>query len=221
LINEEENVRLVLQKFQKGYTDRNIDIIDSFMEEVFVKDNNSLITGTGYREWTFGFEQSKKLIENDWKQWGDISFDFEDARINIHGDVAWLSTVAICIIERDIEKHNLELLSWIKDLIENKESLFQQQNPAERSTKAKLFDILYNAAMNLRDGDEGSKNIYPLRFSSVLLKQKEQWKFHSMHFSFPNEGHLNNRFSKIPHKYTIQNISSSNLWTSTKEEFWE
>lgn len=218
--NEEENVRKVLQKFQKGYTERNIKVLDNFMEDIFIKDDNSIITGTGYREWTFGFEQAKILIRNDWEHWGDICFDFKDVNINIHGEVCWITTVAICEIKRDIEKHNLELLGWIKDLIDEKEAIYQQQNPKDRSTKDKLFDILYTSAMYLRDSNEGTKFIYPLRFSAVLLKQNCQWKFHSMHFSFPNEGHVNNRFSGIPKNYTIRNLTTTNFWESKKEDFW-
>ena len=67
--------------------------------------------------------------------------------------------------------------------------IFSIHNPSERSTESKLYDILYNVAMYLRSGSEEPIFIYPLRFSAVLLKQQEQWKFHSMHFSYPNKGY--------------------------------
>jgi hypothetical protein len=53
------------------------------MDELFIKEEGQLIIGTGSDEWCRGFEQSKELVESDWKYWGDVFIDTNASSVEI------------------------------------------------------------------------------------------------------------------------------------------
>ena len=59
----QKNVRLTLTRFQDGYTNRDLNLLDKFIEELFVNDNDSLIVGTADSEWCNGKEEIKNLTK--------------------------------------------------------------------------------------------------------------------------------------------------------------
>lgn len=83
----------ILEKFQKAYSLRDTSRIDDFMEELFVNDNQILILGTEPGQWFAGYEKSRNLILQDWKNWGTLSMMTNDAYIVVKGDIAWFATV--------------------------------------------------------------------------------------------------------------------------------
>ena len=90
------DVRAVLQKFQDGYTARDLSKLDGFMQW-FVQDDSIEMIGIGAskraaNEWFEGVERVREIIESDWKYWGDVRLDVDGAKITSHGAVAWLST---------------------------------------------------------------------------------------------------------------------------------
>jgi hypothetical protein len=96
---EDKNINLVrsaLQKFQDGYTARDVTRLDDFMQ-LFVQDDAIEMIGIGASkraagEWFEGVSRIREIVESDWKYWGDVKLDVEGANINLLGDVAWLST---------------------------------------------------------------------------------------------------------------------------------
>jgi hypothetical protein len=69
-----------LEKFQAGYTQRDLDQVDKFMEQLFSKDN-LLVLGTMPDEIFIGHEEVSKLIYSDWNAWGDVKFMINTANI--------------------------------------------------------------------------------------------------------------------------------------------
>jgi hypothetical protein len=91
-------VRAVLQAFQDGYTRRDPEQSHAFMD-LFVLDADLEVVGTGAEtsgdgEWCLGPDAVHRLVESDWRHWGNLVVDVAGARIHRLGDVAWLATQA-------------------------------------------------------------------------------------------------------------------------------
>lgn len=80
-----------LQKFQDGYTKRDASQVESFMQELYSKDN-VLILGTMPREIYKGHERATELVKTDWESWGDCKFAVDSTNVSSNGNVAWFST---------------------------------------------------------------------------------------------------------------------------------
>ena len=65
-----------LLKFQDGYSKRDPENIDAFMESLYSRDN-ILILGTMPKEIYTGFENATRLVKDDWESWGDCKFDIK------------------------------------------------------------------------------------------------------------------------------------------------
>ncbi len=65
-----------LELFQDGYTARDTSVIDSYMDQLFSKEN-VLILGTMPNEIYSGFAEATDLVQSDWLYWGDVRFLME------------------------------------------------------------------------------------------------------------------------------------------------
>ena len=88
------SVRAALQKFQDGYTPRDVSKLDEFMQ-LFVQDDSIEMISVGAskraaNEWFEGLSRIREIVENDWMYWGDVRFDVEGAKITVQGEAAWL-----------------------------------------------------------------------------------------------------------------------------------
>ena len=81
-----------LHSFQDGYTRRDMAHLDSFMEQLFSRDN-LLVLGTQPREALTTYARARALVSSDWRTWGDCTFFMDNAHISTAGNVAWISTV--------------------------------------------------------------------------------------------------------------------------------
>jgi len=79
-----------LHKFQEGYTKRDVNQVEPFMESLYSKEN-TLILGTMPREIYDGYERATGLVKSDWESWGDCHFAIDSANISYAGNVAWFS----------------------------------------------------------------------------------------------------------------------------------
>ena len=170
----QKNVRLTLTRFQDGYTNRDLNLLDKFIEELFVNDNDSLIVGTADSEWCNGKEEIKSLIASDWKYWGNVVLDIDGATVSSLGDVAWVTT------EGFLHSTITEVRSYEKCLNKIKESI-----DSDIKSKDKVLDTLRTISMSLYDLNLGEEVVRPFRFTAVLLSCNNAWKFHSIHFSHP------------------------------------
>lgn len=93
--NSPDSIRLEilsqLWKFQDGYTKRDPENIDVFMQSLFSRDN-ILILGTMPKEIYAGFENATRLVKADWESWGDCKFGIDSAHISSSGNTSWFST---------------------------------------------------------------------------------------------------------------------------------
>jgi len=94
--DEKNEIKAVLVKFQEGYIKRDITLLESYINDLFVKDEDVCIIGTsavhpGGYEWCTSIEEVKKLISDDWKTWGDLRMDIDNTLISINENTAWVA----------------------------------------------------------------------------------------------------------------------------------
>lgn len=174
-----EQVRAVLQQFQDGYTRRDAAYLDTIMK-LFADEAGLEVIGTngvqpGAGEWYLDKAGARGLVQGDWEGWGDVRFDVEDAHIQTRGAVAWLATAATVTMTIEAEENYQGYLKRIKDVID------QEGLPAE----IKLLDILRGGSNTLYELRRGEHFVWPLRFTAVLVRQADGWRFRQMQFSFP------------------------------------
>jgi len=172
-----EQVRAVLQRFQDGYTRRDVSQVDEFMrlfaEDAEVIGTNGLRPGVG--EWYLDRAGARELVEGDWLSWGDLRLDVAGAHIQARGDVAWLAASATVTTTIRAEESYEGYLQRIKSLIDDQVGL---------SAEEKLLDILRGGTNTLYELRRGEQFVWPLRFTAVLVRQAGDWRFQQMQFSF-------------------------------------
>jgi hypothetical protein len=183
---ENKEIRKTLKKFQQGYTKRNLEEIDSFMKKIFIDSHETSILGTGTGELALGIDEVRNLIEDDWKYWGDINIDCENANISRFEDVAWVSTKGSVkyIFEDTLERYD-NYLSFIKDKVHD-DTL---------TPKQKVTYINWILALTYHQRLQGKREyLWPLGLSGVLLRDKDRWKFKHIKFSIPRANFPDERF---------------------------
>lgn len=114
-----------LRKFQEGYSKRDPQEIDTFMQSLYSR-NNILILGTMPNEVYYGYEKATRLIASDWESWGDCRFEIDSANISSSGNTAWFATRGF--VEFDMSKLLVIPLRLTGTMVkEEQEWKFQQQ----------------------------------------------------------------------------------------------
>lgn len=180
-MNEEiTRVKTVIDQFQEGYLHRDLDVIDDFMElfcdngKLEVIGTNAFIKGQG--EWCLDRKTVRKLVYSDWQNWGDLKLDTENLNIHVNGNCAWfaaMGTVSRTIDPSESYQNFFDDLKWITD---------QEQ---EITVKDKLLAVMRSGINRLAEAEKGTQYTWPIRFTAVLVKEKDQWQFCQMNFSFP------------------------------------
>lgn len=196
-------IREVLRRFQNGYTERNIENVDAFMEELFINGEEICVLGTGTGELFLGSEQVKNLIRDDWKYWGDASIDWENAHISVEGEVAWFATMGhVKYTFEDSPERYDRYLDLIKDKSEEKEL-----TPKERVA---FINWVLSLTYHQRVGSE-REYLWPLCLSGVLLKDGDKWKIAHLQFSIQKANFPDERFENS--KEHLENYNKQNAIT--------
>jgi hypothetical protein len=178
-LDETGAVRSVLHRFQDGYTARDVNQLDAFMQLFVQSDDIELIgvgaTKRGGPEWFQGLAAIREIVEGDWTYWGDVRLNLEGARITILGNAAWLSTDGDLISNQDYDKALPFYLDTMKELLV-KEDL---------SLDARVAEVTQFGVNRLRDRIYGVGHPWPFTFTAVLVKTDGAWRFHTIHWSFP------------------------------------
>jgi len=174
-------IRQVLQRFQDGYTARDIAKLDEFIN-LFVPGDDSELIGIGasarnQNEWFQGAERIREIIESDWQYWGDVRLEVNEAKITVKGEVAWLSTVGTILQTDHIHTDEVTSLSLrqMKELLEN-----ETLGPKERLVEAAHFGV-----RRWREREKPTGYPWPFVFTAVLMRQEGRWRFHTIHWSMP------------------------------------
>ena len=172
-------VREVLHRFQEGYITRDLSRLDEFMT-MFAQEDSSEFLGIGAVrrgsfEWLEGPEAIREIIESDWTYWGDVSIDVAGARINVLGDVAWLSTTGKVTQTGTFDEALPYYLQQMKDLLENE----------ELGADGRLVEATHFGMRRLRERYKGTGHAWPFVLTAVVIRAQDGWRFHTMHWSMP------------------------------------
>ncbi len=174
------DVRNVLRKFQEGYTNRNVDVLDDYMKELFIDSDKMLTVGTNRSEWCFGLNDLRGLLKSDWKYWNNIHVDVDNAKINSKDNIAWF--VTDCIMTWDDED---DFSEWCDDIVSD---YYEEKGRyIGYKTMSKLAMVNLKLTHLLKTSSLGNSNDLPapLRLSGGLVKEDNTWHINRLHFSIP------------------------------------
>lgn len=175
-MNPQNEIRSLLQKFQDGYTQRDPEQVDAFME-LFTE--NTEVIGTngvkpGMDEWYTDRASARELVAGDWEGWGDLRLDLDTMSVRSHGVVGWVAASAT--VTKTIGAENYQsYLEFIKSFIDD----------TKLSAEQKLLHILRGGTNTVYELRRGENFVWALRFTAVVVREADEWKFAQMNFSFP------------------------------------
>jgi hypothetical protein len=175
-MNPQDEIRSLLQTFQDGYVHRDLSQTDSFME-LFTVDAEVIGTNgikPGLQEWYLDRASAHELVEGDWKGWGDLYLDLDSMSIHSRGDVGWVAATAT--VTQIIGSENYaSYLEFVKKFVDD----------SNLSAEQKLLYILRGGTNTLYELRRGEKFVWALRFTAVVVREADGWKFAQVNFSFP------------------------------------
>ena len=175
-----------LKEFQKGYLERDITKVKSWVESLL--DERVQIIGTnsifpGDFEWRSGHEAAIEMFENDWKNWGDATLYIDQSEIEIELDSAWV--VIFATVTRDTTKEKNRTFEASKQRsLQRIKSITEKEIP---STLA-LYEIFNDASSVLVQYARSEIFVWPIRITLGFLKKNNQWLIKQIHFSWPGRG---------------------------------
>ena len=175
-MNSSAEIRSLLQTFQDGYIRRDMTQVDSFME-LFTADAEVIGTNgvkPSVDEWYMDRASARDLVEGDWYGWGDLRLDLDTMSIHSRGDVGWVAASAT--VTKTIGAENYaSYLEFVKTFIDD----------PKLSAEQKLLHILRGGTNTVYELRRGEKFVWALRFTAVVVREADGWKFAQMNFSFP------------------------------------
>lgn len=177
-ISPTQDIRNVLQKFQNGYIHRDLSRIDEFSALFAQADDIELIGIGAYErggtEWFIGLEKIQEIIRSDWEFWGNVVIDVEGAAIHTRGETAWVTTTGTLEQTDTFDKAMPYYLEQMVKLLEG-----------DQSPDHKLMEASHFGVRRLRERALGKGHKWPFVISAVLIKEEDQWRFHTIHWSMP------------------------------------
>ena len=178
-MSAQQEIRLLLEAFQEGYIDRDVNRLDEFME-MFLPDIEMIGTPglrQGVNEWYTDRAGARELMVIDFETWGDVRLEMELASIRVNGETGWIAVPATVTQTLGDERY----AAWMQKA---RKLLDEPQLNAEQKTS----QLAQNSANLLFEMQRGNHFVWPLRITAVVVRQRDGWKFAQMHFSFPTEG---------------------------------
>ncbi|MFH5834515.1 hypothetical protein ACHAL6_00385 [Proteiniclasticum sp. C24MP] len=179
-------IRELLDYFQEGYIQRDISKADSFMEKLFDQNENIVLIGTSSGEWCMGFDEVKELFISDWKYWGDMRMNADEAEMIIFGETAIVYTTGSVKYSFSSDKDAYSgYLGYIRECFDG------VSLDSKRPDWMKVTDINWALAHILSQWEDKVRDyLWDLRISFILTQNKGVWKIRQLQFSLPVVGHL-------------------------------
>lgn len=188
-MNLREEILSLLQAFQDGYTRRDLTHVDSFME-LFTHDAEVIGTNgvkPGVDEWFMDRASARELVAGDWEGWGDLRLDLDSMSVRQRGDVGWVAASAT--VTQIIGEENCDhYLEFVKKFLDE----------SNLSAEQKLLYILRGGTNTLYELRRGETFVWALRFTAVVVREAEGWKFVQVNFSFPTVFFPDVRLMELP-----------------------
>src|SRR5512137_1053372 len=92
-----DGVLVVLRRFQDGYSARDVEALNDFMQ--LFADGAELVGTSGMtpggEEWCLGRDSIRGLVRKDWETWGDVLLDLDRATIHVRETTAWVAVPGV------------------------------------------------------------------------------------------------------------------------------
>jgi hypothetical protein len=210
LSKESLEIRETLRQFQQGYIERDIEKVDTFVEELFIAGDDTSVLGTGTGELFLGTEKIKTLIKNDWIHWGNVNIDLQNVHIDNENEVAWFAAPGtVKFTFEDTQERYDNYVSFIKNKAEEPELTAKQ--------KIAFINWVLSLAYHQRI-DKKREYFWPLLLSGVLLKDKGKWKFAHIQFSIPKANFPDERFENSKEHFESYNSQNAIVDTYLKNQ---
>jgi hypothetical protein len=171
--SETKKIYKLLKKVQVGYNNRDLSTLEDFANCVFANNNSTFIFGTDEGENFYGEKAGYELCKGDWTYWGDFDINADNAYISTCGNMALVYSKAIL-------KYKLQMQGTYDSLGD----LFHNYLvPDKIPSKDLLLKMLWKTTKRMYDAELGEEYIVPMKFTGVLIKVNDEWKFQHMHFS--------------------------------------
>jgi hypothetical protein len=176
MMNAQLEIRELLQRFQDGYTRRDLGAVDEFMD-LFTADAEVIGTNgvkPGVDEWYVCRDAARELVAGDWEGWGNLLLDLDTASIRAVGGVGWIAATAT-VTQMIGEENYASYLEFVKDYLDR----------SDAPPRQKLHYILRGGTNTIYELSRGEKFVWALRLTAVVVRQPVGWKFAQVNFSFP------------------------------------
>jgi hypothetical protein len=143
-----------------------------FTEDAEVIGTNGVAPGVD--EWYIDRASARELVAGDWEGWGDLRLDLDSMSVHSRGEVGWVAATAT-VTKIIGEENYASYLEFVKNLIDD----------TKLSPEQKLLHILRGGTNTVYELRRGEKFVWALRFTAVVVREVDGWKFAQMNFSFP------------------------------------
>lgn len=180
--NIDSGILKLVQSFEEGYKMRNQEKLSDFMNTIFATNVEITAIGTSAvstasEEWCIGYKAVSKLVSDDWIYWGDLKLDYTQIYSDLMNDNAYVSICGTVYEKMTSDSYNTFRLSLVSDVLKRE----------DLDDKTKLIEILSGISNTLMETNKGDDYFWPVRITGYLIKEKENWKFKHIHFSYPIE----------------------------------
>jgi len=175
-MDSQVEIRSLLQRFQDGYTQRDLGQVDPFMD-LFTDDAEVIGTNgvkPGVDEWYMDRASARELVAGDWQGWGDLRLDLDSMSVHSRGDVGWVAASGR-VIQTIGSENYAAYLDFVRKFLDD----------SNLSAEQKLLYILRGGTNAVYELRRGEKFVWALRFTAVVVHETNRWKFAQMNFSFP------------------------------------
>lgn len=175
--DEAIEVMKTLEILKDGYQKKDPTLANEYLKKLFLDDDSIYVLGTATEELCPGLEEVKDLLSSDWQYWGDVTYDLEQAIIQINGKTATFALPGNVkyTFEHTPSRYD-NYVDFMNDAVNN-----ESMNDEE-----KISFVNWAMALTYHQYNEDKRNYFcPLRLSGIMLKENDTWKIASCHFSMP------------------------------------
>jgi len=176
-----------LRYFHEWYKKRDESKAEEFVKELMVQQIQIIGTNGVYQgddEWFSGYEAAIKLVQSDWKYWGDLTLYLQHAQIDVEENSGWATVFGTMTLDPDKAEYMKFEASKSRVLKKIKETAETQNKD---STLA-LHKIIKESITILHQYQQENVFVWPLRISFGFVKRSNKWWMKQMHFSYPSKG---------------------------------
>lgn len=186
--NNEIKIINTIKKLQEGYSNKNVKILDEFVEEIFTGKPDMTILGTSTNEFFRGPEGIKTLLKDDWESWGDLNLNIDSLKYQLINNLSFFyinGTVKYTF--EHTKSRDERYLEYVKGII-NDEKIPKSQ---------RISFANWVLTLNFHRHEGNPRDYYwPISLCGIMEKVNEKWKFSNLMFSISPSNYPDERFEE-------------------------